>query len=996
MNAKQATSKLRLPIVWVLSGCALALLAATALYLGTGAGSAVRAQASRQSSGAGRLLPVSARLANVPASPAGQQLRKTSGPAVNAFDRLPLAFDANQGQTDPQVKYLARGRGYRLFLTSNKAVLSMSMPTASPIKDALFRRSMGLTRWAEVKRERERAASTQMAALSMEMVGANPNPRVVAQNRLPGVTNYYIGNDPSKWRTGVPQYGRVAYEQVYPGVDLAFHGQQRQLEFDFLVAPGANPAPIALRFTGAKSIALDDSGNVVLNSAAGNVTMNKPVAYQEANGARQLVEARFVVKNNNQVGLALGNYDRSRELVIDPALNYATYLGGSGEDESLGIALDSSANSYVTGDTDSANFPSAGGATNGGSFDIFVTKLKADGSAIVYTTLVGGSGTDSGFAIAVDAPGNAFVAGDTTSTDFPVSGNAAQSTYGGGASDGVVVELNSSGARVYSTYLGGSGADDAFAIALDSASNAYVGGETGSSSILASGTVNGSLNQGSNAFPGAFDGFVAKIDTATTGAMAYFTYVGGSNDDLISGIALDAPANIVVTGSTISTDFPVTAGAFQTTCGTDGNCNTSGGVAESDAFLTKIGSGTGALPPVASTYLGGSDSDGGVAVAADSSGNAYITGFTFSGDFKTQNPFQTQNLTPSGSFTAFVTKVNSTATALTFSSYLGGSNAEVGNSIVIDQQSPPNLYLTGTTLSTDFPSVDPFQTAFGGGNADAFVTEVDGSGASMVYSSFFGGSGDENFENPAAVGGSIAVVTATVGTITTGTAYLSGITNSASGLAKNALQSTFAGSGTCGTAPNTFPCTDAFVAQVSAASGTTSPDFSVNISPTSATVTAGQTTSSIGVTVTSLSNFTGTVTLACSNLPAQSKCTFGSTSLPVAPGTGGATTVTVSTTAASSARLTNGRSNFTYALWLPIAGMALFGAGFPARRKKSWLLLGCLLLAAIIALPGCSSSSSGGGGGGGGGGTPPGNYTIGVTGTSGGTTHTASLFLTVQ
>ena len=278
---------------------------------------------------------------------------------LQAYGRLPLAFDANQGQTDPQVKYLARGKGYTLFLTSNKAVLSLNAGHSSPLRDAMLRRSLGPTRWKKFLKARARQSQTQMAVLDMEMVGANPHPQIAGEDALPGVTNYLIGNDPSKWHTKVPQYARVAYQGVYPGVDLAFHGEQQQLEFDFLVAPQADPAPIGLQFTGAKRMALDKSGNLLLTSAAGDVTLKKPVAYQEANGARQPVEAAFVVKDHGQVGLALGQYDRSRELVIDPSLNYATYLGGTGQDEGFGIALDPGAtpSAYITGDTDSATFP---------------------------------------------------------------------------------------------------------------------------------------------------------------------------------------------------------------------------------------------------------------------------------------------------------------------------------------------------------------------------------------------------------------------------------------------------------------------------------------------------------------------------------------------------------------------------------------------------------------------------------------------------------------
>lgn len=969
MNSKQPADRLGRPLICILSCCVLAALAGTILYVSAGAGVATQSRTGQPARMTGKLRPVSARAAGVPADASTSHARVT-----NAYERLPLAFDANQGQTDPQVKYIARGRGYTLFLTANKTVLSMSSKSssASTLQDAMIRRNMGFRKWEQIKRQRARAAKSQVAVLSMEMPGANPNPQIAAQHLLPGVTNYLIGNDPSKWRTNVPQYARVAYQGVYPGVDLAFHGEQRQLEFDFLVAPGADPTPIGLQFTGAKEVALDDSGNLVLASAAGDVTMKKPVAYQENRGVREPVEVSFVMKDHGQVKLALGNYDRSRELVIDPTLNYATYLGGSAADEALGIAIDGTGNSYITGDTSSPNFPGTPTTIgNAGGVEAFVTKLKPDGSAILYSTLFGGSGDDFGLAIAVDALGDAFVAGNTSSTDLHVSGNAAQSVYGGGATDAFLAELNPAGsALLYLTYLGGAGQDDGFAVALDSAANAYIGGDTVSANYPGA---TGSLNLGNNTT--SFDGFVAKINTASTGSLAFFTYLGGSSDDLVSGLAIDAPLNIVTTGNTDSADYPTTNGAFQTTCGTDG-----------DATVTKLNS-SGSLTFTAPDYsacLGGGDDDVGVGVTADSSGNAYVTGSTSSSDFPVVNPFQASNLTPVGDFTAFVTKVNPTGSALVFSSFLGGSNTDFGESIAIDKQSPPNLYLTGTALSLDFPTADAFQTTLNG-NSDAFVTEVDGNGASLIYSSYLGGTGDENFESPNALGGFVAVDP-------TGIAYVSGITSSAAGLAKNAQQANFGGNPT-----------DGFVAQISAASGSAGADFSVNVTPSGATVNAGQSTSPFAVTVTSLNNFAGTVTLSCTGLPStpanNSTCVFGSSSVQLVGGAQAATTLTITTTARTSAQLApDGKHSggAFYALWLPVAGMALFGAGFPARRKKLFLALGGLLLLGLIILPGCSSSSHGGGGGGGGNGTPAGTYTVSVTGTSGSTTHSAGIILVVN
>ena len=360
-----------------------------------------------------------------------------------SYAALPLAFERNQGQTDPQVKYMARGNGYTLFLTASDAVFSLhSRPSAS-------------------------ASST--AVMHMHLVGGNSLARVEGNSLLPGTSNYFLGNDPGKWRSGVARYSRVCYQNVYPGVNMAFHGAERELEFDFVVAPGANPAPIGFQVNGNQGMQTDGDGNLVISSTAGDVLLHKPVAYQEHNGARQQVDSRFVLRADNRVSFELGNYDHNRELVIDPSVSYATYLGGLAQDDGLGITFDSSGNAYVTGETASTNFPGASNVLRG-TFDAFVTKISADGSTLVYSTYVGGSlggGTESGNSIAVDASGNAFVAGGTTSTDFPASPGAFQTTLKGGVENAFVFELNPSGSTLtYSTYLGGTGANGDLALGI--------------------------------------------------------------------------------------------------------------------------------------------------------------------------------------------------------------------------------------------------------------------------------------------------------------------------------------------------------------------------------------------------------------------------------------------------------------------------------------------------------------------------------------------------
>jgi len=293
-----------------------------------------------------------------------------------SYAALPLAFEQNQGQTDPQVKYMARGNGYTLFLTADEAVFSLHSRSSA-------------------SRPSPAGQADSTAVVHMHLLGGNSLAKVEATIPVAGTSNYFLSNDRSKWRSGVARFARVSYQNVYPGVNMAFHGAERELEFDFVLAPGANPEPIGFQVSGNQGIKTDDSGNLILSSAAGNVFLHKPVAYQEQNGSRQPVDARFILQADNQVKFELGEYDRTRELVIDPSISYATYLGGLAEDEALSIAFDSSGNAYVTGETASTNFPGASNVLRG-TFNAFVTKLAANGSSLIYSTYVGGSVADSG------------------------------------------------------------------------------------------------------------------------------------------------------------------------------------------------------------------------------------------------------------------------------------------------------------------------------------------------------------------------------------------------------------------------------------------------------------------------------------------------------------------------------------------------------------------------------------------------------------------------
>jgi hypothetical protein len=673
---------------------------------------------------------------------------------VNAYGKLPLSFEVNQGQTDRRVKFLSRGHGYTLFLTPTEAVLALSKSHGQaepkdPIKARVF--------------EREKIITT---ALRIKLVGGNPHARLAGMEELPGRSNYFIGNDPKKWRTNVPSYAKVRYRNVYAGVDVVYYGNQRQLEHDFIVAPGADPRAITMAIAGAKKVSIDAQGELVLTSAGGEVHLRKPVIYQRAGGVQYEIAGGYKLKRENRVGFELGEYDVRLPLVIDPVLAYSTYLGGSDVDRASGIAVDSAGNAYVTGQTVSTNFPTTPGGfqtslTPGGFFDGFVTKVNSTGTVLLYSTYFGGSGQDEPNGIAVDSAGNAYMTGFTGSSNFPTTPGAFQTSFGGG--DAFVTKLNSAGtALLYSTYLG-PGEVVGFGIAVDSAGSAYVTGHTNSPNFP---TTSGAFQ---TSLAGPESTFVTKLNSTGT-ALLYSTYLGGvgaQGNDAGQGIAVDTLGNAYVVGSTSSPNFPITPGAFQTSF--------SGGF--SDAFVTELNSTGTAL--VYSTYLGGNAVDFGFGIAVDSAGNAYVTGSTDSSNFPTTpGAFQA---CCGGGFNAFVTKLNSTGTALLYSTYLFGSGPGAVNPRGISVDSAGDAYVVGFTSLTTFPRTpDAMQITYGGGFADAFVTKLNPTGTALLYSTYLGGSGGDE-----ALG--IAVDSA-------GNAYVAGFTTSTDFPATpGALQTTYGG-----------------------------------------------------------------------------------------------------------------------------------------------------------------------------------------------------------
>jgi Beta-propeller repeat/Putative binding domain, N-terminal len=668
--------------------------------------------------------------------------------ARHAYDKVPLSFEENRGQTDARVKFLARASGYTLFVATDEAVF----------------------------------AGSDGSVERMKLIGASPKLKFEPLAQQPGISNYFIGNDPTKWRTNVPNFGRVALRGVYPGIDLIFYSKDRQLEYDWMVAPGADPKQIRVKWEGPKHLTKNASGDLVLTAA---LVQKKPVILQD--GMR--IAGGYAV-HGRQVSFELAKYDASKPLLIDPVFVYSTYWGGGSSDGSGGIAVDGAGNAYVTGSTSSVDFPTKNPLQGNGfvsdfNYDAFVTKFNSTGSAVLYSTFLGGSGADSGSSIAVDGVGNAYVTGGTDSHNFPT--NNAMQASNRGSENGFVTKISPAGsALVYSTYLGGSGdlnegGDYSNDIAVDGAGNAYVTGTTGSSDFP---TVNAlqTQNKGARQFY-RLTAFVSKINPLGS-AFMYSTYLGGSAGDSGSSIAVDTGGNAYVAGTTSSSDFPTRNALQPNNLTPQGILNLLG-----TGFVSKINAAGSAL--VYSTYLGGSGDEAAYGIAVDSAGNAYVTGRTGSNDFPTVNALQPSKHSSAGNSNAYVSKINPAGSAFVYSTYLGGSTGDGGSAIAVDGFG--NVYVGGSTYSTDFPLVDPLQSsnhaAFrSGGNA--FVSKVNAAGSALVYSTYIGGS-----TNNIAIefGGSSSDSVRGIAVDGVGNAYVAGGTGSPDFPTSNALHPSLGG-----------------------------------------------------------------------------------------------------------------------------------------------------------------------------------------------------------
>jgi len=685
---------------------------------------------------------------------------------TKAYGNLPMNFAQNLGQTDSSVKFLSSGAGYALFLTPQEAVLSLRH--FGPAQNAAAR---NLERRRLMSKARSNAPPS---ILRLVEVGANPAAEVSGLDRLPGRTDYFTGNDPKNWRADVPSYARVKYHDIYPGVDLVFYGNNRRLEHDFVLAPGADPAVIRLRIEGAQSLGLDKHGNLMARVPGGAVALEKPDVYQEIQGVRREVAANYALAADRSVSFKIGTYDATQALVIDPVLDYSTYLGGSATgDDAFGIAVDANGDAFVTGVTSSATFPTNNGVPPpvGQAFPtVFVTELNAAGTATLYSTYLSGTGTETGLGIAV-AAGKIYVTGQTFSNDFPVTAGTAYNATGApnglGNGNGLgflsVLDPTKVGlaSLSYSTYFGGSGVtgvggDISLTVAADGTGSAFLAGVSSSPDFPLKNNIPA---PGADVLPSAAgSGFVARIDTGTAGAagLIYSTFLGGNGvagtpnggafGDVVFSVTADANKNAFVTGETTSTDFPTTANAFQAAAPT--------GAGNGAVFVSRINTSmSGSASLTYSTYLEGAtvnafgDFGRGITLGPAPNNLAYVAGSTSSPLFPTTPGAPSMPAAGNGNGVAFVSQIDTGAAnnTLKYSATIGGTGGDTATGVQVDGQD--NAYVSGGTGSADFPTTPgAFQGSLApGAFGDGFLFKLNPGGngaADLVYSSFFGGSGN--------------------------------------------------------------------------------------------------------------------------------------------------------------------------------------------------------------------------------------------------------------
>ncbi len=663
---------------------------------------------------------------SVPAGAAETDLTAAESKLAADYAALPMRFEPNVGQSAAPVQFLARAGGYTLFLTADEAVMVFATGGISDVAAPVVR---------------------------MRYSGANTQPRILGTAPLPGISNYFIGNQPADWHTDIVSYAQVRYQELYPNIDLVYYGNQRQVEYDFVLKPGADPASIRLKFDGPERMTINAAGELVLKIAGGELHQAPAVIYQNSADGRVPVAGNYVL-HGDEVGFAVGKYDRTRALIIDPVIVYSTYLGGSNFDQANAIAVGPTGDAYITGVTASANFPIQGAppTTLGGNQDVFVTKMSLAGSTLTYSTYIGGVGNDVANDIAVSGAGTAYITGSTNSINYPVVTPTIAAQVGG--TDAFLTKLTAAGnALVYSTYWGSTGFEEGTGVTVDPADNAYISGNTSAPDFPTQTPFQAAL-------AGGMDAFMTKFSVAGN-SIVYSTFLGGAGDDRAEGMAVADDAAVFVIGSTTSSNFPTTAASIQPA--------KSGG---RDAFLTHFNLAGNAL--LYSTYLGGSGDDEAFDIAIDAPMNAYLTGRTSSTNFPTATP--TQLTYGGGLHDAFAAKISPSGDALIQSTYLGGSGDDQGRAIAID--GARNIFVTGGTTSANFPTREAFQTSLNG-PSDAFVSKLNPTGSALIWSTYLGGSSADEGR--------------AIGTDLVGSAYVAGYTESTNFAITTPFQAAFGG-----------------------------------------------------------------------------------------------------------------------------------------------------------------------------------------------------------
>ncbi len=720
------------------------------------------------------------------------------------YGKLPLRFEKNIGQVDNSIDFISHNSEYSLFISPTKTTFDFN-----DVQNQINLKT-------NPKVNIQNAKVDDKAQLTMQLVGANQQAKCTKLDKLETKSNYLIGNNQNHWKENIENFAKVQYQNIYDGIDIVYYGNQKQLEYDLIVSPHINPNIINISFPDAEKLTIDNQGNLVINVNNKEISKKKPYIYQEVNGNKQEVVGNYIIKENNQIGFNIEAYDVNKPLVIDPTIGYSTYLGGTDSDFSSAIAVDKSGNTYVVGYTKSLNFPTSNPQQKSlsGKTDLFVAKLNPTGTALSYSTYIGGSEDDFGNSISVDSNGNVYIAGYTFSKNFPIAnpfqsqnGNTIPNTGG----DSFVLKLNQQGnALAYSSYLGGMGDDMATSIAVDLQGNTYVTGFTDSINFPIANAIQNKSN-------GGFDAFVTKIN-ANGNSLSYSTYFGGSDNDFANSIAIDKDNNAYIVGVTDSRNLSVTNPLQSTIAG------------DSDGFIVKVGASGNSIN--FATYLGGSNFDSITSVTVDNTNNIYVTGLTNSTDFTVVNPIQ-KNI--AGSLDAFVSKLNPAGNNLIYSTYLGGTIDEQANSIALDAMN--NVYIMGVTTSTDFPVANPTQKSNAGGQ-DAFMTEINSAGNALIFSTYLGGTNNDT---------GLSLVVDTKGNV-----FMTGVTNSMDFPMSKPLQAA------CGCDPIN-KINDAFVTSFLAPAPPT-PDFSIGFAQNQIMLARGKQLD-ITVTITRTGGFTGNVTI---------------------------------------------------------------------------------------------------------------------------------------